>query len=82
LDEDGAIHDDLVAGVQTFGNVVSIAGAIPQRNVLPGEAAIGLDEVHEGEVFIVAQNGGDGDEEAGAFLMGLNFLSQNRGGPA
>src|SRR5208283_1853331 len=56
LNEDRAIHDNLVADSQAVGYVVAVAGAITQRHVPPGEAAIRLDDINKRQVHIVAQN--------------------------
>ena len=42
LNEDAAVDHDLVAGLETVGDVVLVAGAITQGHVLPREAAVGL----------------------------------------
>ena len=45
---------------------------IAQGHVLPREAAVGLGQVDKRQVFIVAQNRRNRDQQPGAFLAGLD----------
>ncbi len=51
LNEDAPIDHDPVAGLEAFGNIVLVAAAIAQRHMLPREAAVGFDKIHERQVF-------------------------------
>ena len=42
LDEDGAVDDDPIAGVDPLGNLVLVAGRVAEADVAPGEAAARL----------------------------------------
>src|SRR5580693_9107516 len=72
LNEDGAINDNLVASFEAVGNIVLVSVAITQSHVLPRKAAVGLDDIDERQILIVAQDGRNGSQQARALLAGLN----------
>jgi hypothetical protein len=55
LEEEGAIDDNLVAGVNSGAEGVLIAKAIAQPNAAAGKAAIGFLDVDKWQVVTIAQ---------------------------
>jgi hypothetical protein len=72
LNKEAPGNHNLIAGVQTRIDVVSVPGAKTDRDVAPREAAVGLRDVDEWQVFIVSQDGGNRDQESGVFLPRLD----------
>ena len=67
--EDAALDDEPVAGLQTGRYLVPVTVAIAERDMAPREAAIGLLQVHEGQVLIVAQYRRNRNQQAAVFVL-------------
>src|SRR5450631_4140747 len=72
LNEDPAIDHNLVAGVETRGDIILVPDTMTQSHVLPREAAIGLGQIDERQILIVAQNRRYRDQQSGAFPAALD----------
>src|SRR6185437_17028038 len=70
--EQRAVADDAFARAQAGWNQVIVADAFSERDVIAGKTAIGLHDVHEGQVVVVAQHRGNRCEDAAARLPGFD----------
>jgi hypothetical protein len=56
LNEEAAIDYDPVAGTQAFGDLIAVTYARTQSHMPPRETVVGLRDIDEGQIFIVAQH--------------------------
>ncbi len=73
LNKDAPVYHDLVAGFETFGDIVLVSGSITQGHVPARETGVWLGEIHERQILIVTQNCRNRDQQSAAFLAGLNL---------
>src|SRR5665213_2097860 len=72
LHKDAPFNHNLVAHMETVGNVILVAGTVTQAHMLAFTAAAGLGAVHKWQVLVVTQNRRNRNQQPGALLTGLN----------